>query len=208
MVFAQAGAAAGRWTPGQIHDTVAAIARQPAYATPVQHSIIGRLLTTAFRWIRDLLNRTGSWPSIRYLLIAAALALIVFVVAGVVAGQRAKARRAAGGDPRVVGAGPGDYWALADALDAAGDFAGACHAVYHAVLDALARADLVRLHASRTSGDYARTLRQRGWPQAAEFWRFARQFERCVYGWATPTHEDYVHLAAAARALASRREAA
>lgn len=208
VVLAQAGAAAGRWTPAQIHDTVAAIARQPAYATPIQQSILGRLLTAVFRWVRELFDRTGSWPSLRYVLIAAALALILFVLAGVVVGQRTKARRAAAADLRVVGAGPGDYWTLADQFDASGDFNSACHAIYRAVLDGLARADLIRLHASKTSGDYARALRHRGSPRAAEFWRFARQFERCVYGWGPPTHEDYLHLATAARAIVSRRAAA
>jgi len=32
----------GGWTARQIHDTVAAIARQPEYAVPVRRSLLGR----------------------------------------------------------------------------------------------------------------------------------------------------------------------
>ena len=36
--------AIGRWSTAEIHDTVAAIARQPAYATPLRRSLLGRAL--------------------------------------------------------------------------------------------------------------------------------------------------------------------
>jgi hypothetical protein len=80
--------------------------------------------------------------------------------------------------------------------------------VYIGVLDALTRMGAVRYHASKTSGDYARDLRQRQSPVAGDFWSFARQFDRSVFGWTAPTHEDYVRLARAAEGIVPRRAAA
>lgn len=208
LLQAAASHGASYWTAEQIHDSVAAIARQPAYATPIRQSILGRIVMTVIRWIRDLLDRTGALPGARYLLIAAVVLFILIVVARIVIDQRLNARRAAGEGLRMLGADARDYWALAAQLDAAGTQVEACHAIYLAVLDALTRAGLLRFHPSKTSGDYARDLRQRGAPQAADFTRFARAFERAVYGWSLPTHDDYSRLANEAERLARHRAAA
>ena len=208
LVQARAVPAAPRWTAEQIHDSVASITRQPAYAVPVRESIIGRIVMTAFRWIRDLIDRTGSWPDARYLLIAAVALLIVIIAARIAIDQRMNARRAAGEGLRMLGGDGRDYWALAAQLDAGGKHVEACHAIYLAVLDAFARAGLLRFHASKTSGDYARDLRQRAAPQAVDFAHFARAVERSVYGWTAPTHDDYAQLASAAERLVRRRAAA
>ena len=201
-------AVAGPWTAKQIHDTVAAIARQPAYATPVRQSILGRVFESLFRWIRDLLERIKQWPGARYLLIAAIALLIIVIVGRIVIAQQMEARRRAGAGLRAIGGERRDYWALAAELDAAGNHVGACHAIYIGVLDALSRAGAVRFHASKTSGDYARDLRQRQSPIASEFAAFARQFDRSVYSWSAPTHDDYAQLVRAAESIVPRRAAA
>lgn len=193
-VQSAAGRGAVHWSPAQIHDTVAAIARQPQYAASSQESLLGRLLTMVGRWMRDLLLQMKAWPDTRYLLIAAAILLVLLLAARVIIGQRVQARRAAGAGLRAHGADARNYWALGAELDAAGKHVEACHAIYAAVVDALARAGLLRFHISKTSGDYARELRQRAFPRAAEFAAFARQFERQVYGWSAPTHDDYARL--------------
>lgn len=193
-----AARAAVHWTPAQIHDTVAAIAREPRYAASSQQSILSRLLTIAARRIRDLLLQMKAWPNTRYVLIAAAIVVILVLAARIVIEQRVEARRAAGAGLRAHGPEARDYWKLAAELDAAGQHVEACHAIYAAVVDALARAGLLRFHISKTSGDYARELRLRAFPRAAEFAAFARQFERGVYGWSAPTHDDYARLSVAA----------
>ena len=198
---------AGRFTAAQIHDTVAAIARQRQYAVPVRQSIVGRVLLSIFRWFRDLFLQIKAWPDAPYLLIAAAV-LLIFVVAGrILIDRRAKASRAAGAGLRALGGEARDYWALAAQLDASGNHLEACHAVYIAVLDSITRSGVVRFHASKTSGDYARELRRRGSPQAADFANFARQSERCMYGWSAPTHDDYAQLARSAESLVRGRAA-
>jgi hypothetical protein len=200
-------AVAGPWTAKQIHDTVAAIARERRYAASSE-SIAGRIAEAIFRWLRDLFRQAGTWPGLRYVLIAAAIVLILAIAGRIVIEERMQARRAAGFGLRALDVETRDYWALAVELDAAGRHVEACHAVYVAVLAALARAGTLRFHASKTSGDYARELRQRGSPQAADFTAFVRQFERAVYGWNEPTHDGYVGLARAGATLALRRAAA
>ena len=201
-------AVAGRWTAKQIHDTVAAIARQAAYATPVRQSILSRIFGTLFRWIRDLLARINAWPGARYLLIAAVVLLIVIVAGRIMIGQQMEARRLAGAGLRAADGERRDYWALAEQLDAAGNYVGACHAIYVGVLDSLARAGIIKFHASKTSGDYARELRRRSATMAGEFASFARLFDRSVYSWSEPTHDDYVRLSRAAETVVPRRAAA
>ena len=208
MVAPPPQAVAGPWTAKQIHDTVAAIARQAAYTTPIRQSILGRIVETVLRWVRDLLEQLGALPGARYLLIAA-VALIVIVIAGrIVIGQQMEARRLAGAGLRAVDGERRDYWALAAELDAAGNYVGACHAIYVGVLDALARTGVVKFHASKTGGDYARDLRQRRAAVAGEFASFTRQFDRSVYSWSAPTHDDYLRLAQAAESIVPRRAAA
>ena len=208
MILLPPQAVAGPWTASQIHDTVAAIVRQRAYSVPVRQSILGRVLQTVFRWIRDLLEQVKAWPDARYLLIAAVVLIVVAIAGRIVIAQQVEARRRVGAGLRAIGGERRDYWAMAAELDAAGDHVGACHAVYIGVLDALTRMGAVRYHASKTSGDYARDLRQRQSAVAGEFSSFARQFDRSVFGWTAPTHEDYVRLARAAETIVPRRAAA
>jgi uncharacterized protein DUF4129 len=200
-------AGAGPWTARQIHDSVAAIVRQRAYTVPVRQSILGRVLQTVFRWIRDLLDRIDAWPNARYLLIAVVVLIVIMIAGRIVIAQQVEARRRVVG-LRAIGGERRDYWALGAELDAAGNYVGACHAIYVGVLDALTRAGSVRYHTSKTSGDYARDLRQRQSPVAGDFAAFARQFDRSVFGWTAPTHEDYVRLARAAEGIVPRRAAA
>jgi len=208
MILLPPQAVAGPWTAKQIHDTVAAIVRQPAYSVPVRQSILGRILLTVFRWIRDLLEQVKAWPDARYLFIAAVVIILLAIAGRIVIAQQVEARRRVGVGLRAIGGERRDYWAMAAEMDAAGDYVAACHAVYIGVLDALTRMGAVRYHASKTSGDYARDLRQRQSPVAGDFSAFARQFDRSVFGWTAPTHEDYVRLARAAEAIVPRRAAA
>ncbi len=200
-------AVAGRWTARQIHQTVADIVRQPKYAASRQ-SLAGRAVERVLRWVADLLAQMKTRPSLRYLLIAAAVAVLLIIVARMVVEQHMQRRAASGLRLRAVGGESRDYWALAAQLDASGKYVDACHAVYLAVLAALSQAGTLRFHTSKTSGDYARDLRQRGAPQSTAFAEFARDFERTVYGWSQPTHDDYFRLARAAEGFARHRSAA
>lgn len=197
-----------QWTARQIHDTVAAITRQSAYAHGSRQSLLGRF----FRFLGDQLSRLldaveGSLNA--RIVVGLAVAAIVFViVARIIVDRRlAEARqRTAGGRVR-----PGerpDFRRIAGDAAERGDFAEACHALHAAVLDEIARAGVVKWHASKTNGDYARELQRRKSPLHAAFRAFARDFERMAFGTRTITRDDYLRLRAAADAVDPRRIAA
>lgn len=198
----------GGWTSRQIHDTVAAIARRPEYAIPVRRSLLGRLLRWLFEKITDLIALLGGSRDAR-LVVIVAVALIVVAIAGrLIVARQVELRRRTGASLRAIGTERRDYWTLADELAAKGDVVGACHAVYLAVLESLARSGALVFHASKTPGDYVRDLRQRRPGAVGEFRAFAREFETAVFGATPPAAGVYSSLRAAAERIVSHRAAA
>lgn len=200
--------AVGRWTTTAIHDTVAVIARQPAYATPLRRSLVGRALGYLMDRFADLLGLLRGSRDFR-LVVIAATALIVLAVAGRilisrqfdVLGRRDGFGAKSRGERR-------DFWALSNELAAGADYTGACHALYAAVVETLARSGAIKFHASKTSGDYARELRRHASPALQDFRQFAREFDRMVYGKASATRDEYERLSHAAERVTSVRAAA
>ena len=87
-----------------------------------------------------------------------------------------------------------DPWALAQSLAAGGDYTAAAHALYSALLEAAARGQQVRLHPSKTAGDYARELRSRRSQIFSRFREFARHYEVVIYGDQMCDRERYDRL--------------
>lgn len=87
---------------------------------------------------------------------------------------------------------------LAQELAARGEYTEAAHALYRALLEALARRERVRLHPSKTVGDYVRDLRQRSSSLFGRFRDFARSYETVVYGIGVCDRERYERLLALA----------
>ena len=187
------------WTAKQIHDTVAAIVRQPAYATPVRRTLLGRLFKFLGDEFRDLIQLLGGWQNARVVVILGVALLVLAIVARVVVGRRIELRRQTAGSLRIVGSSRRDYWALSAELEQRGDFVGASHALYLAVLDALARGGDLTFHTSKTIGDYVRDLRQRRSPSLESFREFGRRFERDVFGAEAPSAVTYRGLAELAK---------
>lgn len=187
----------GRWKPSEIHDTVAAIARQPIFA-PARRSLLGRMIQYVLERIAEAINLIRGSPNARLLVIVALIAIGVVVVARVVAGRRMDAAHTAKGARGRIGSSRVDAWSAARELAATGDYTGACHALYAAVLDAFARDGTVKRHASKTSGDYVRELRMRGSPAVRDFRDFAGDFDRVIYGHGDASADDYERLASAA----------
>jgi hypothetical protein len=186
---------AGGWTAKQIHDTVAAIVRQAAYAVPVRRTLLEQLLRFIGDELRDLIELLGGSRNARFAVIAAVALLVLAIVGRIIVGRRVELRRQTAGSLQIVGTSRRDFWALAAELEERGDFIGASHALYLAVLDALSRAGGLSFHGSKTAGDYERELRQRRSPAVDAFRQFARRFERNVFGAATPNAESYRELA-------------
>src|SRR5262249_28806781 len=85
---------AQRWSPDMIHDSVAAIARQPAYSASVRQSLLGRFFRFLFDRLRDLQAALGRSSGVK-LTVIVAIALIVFViVARIVMARRIEDDRA------------------------------------------------------------------------------------------------------------------
>lgn len=187
----------GRWTSAQVHDTVAAIARQRIYA-PARRSVISRFISYVFERIGELFDLIRTSPSARLLVIASMVAVAIVVVARIVAARRVDAShrgRHRAGRAGVVGE---EAWSAARAAASAGDYTNACHLLYAAVLEALARDGAVKRHVSKTSGDYVRELRARGAPSLREFREFTGDFDRVIYGHGEASATDFDRLSSAA----------
>ena len=194
MTLAVLQAVADGWSPKQIHDTVAAIARQAAYATPVRRTLLGRFLRFIGDELRDLIQLLGGWHNARVVVIVAVALLVLAIVARIVVGRRIELHRQTAGSLQIVGSARRDYWSLAAELEQRGDFVGASHALYLAVLDTLARGGGLTFHTSKTVGDYVRDLRQRRSPWVEPFREFGRRFERDVFGAEPPSASTYQSL--------------
>jgi hypothetical protein len=183
------------WTAKQIHDTVAAIVRQRRYAVPIRQTLLSRVLRFLGDELRSLIDLFGGSQNARIAIILAVALLVLAIVGRIVVGRRLELRRQTAGSLRIVGSSRRDYWALAAEMEQRGDFVGASHALYLAVLDTLARAGGITFHPSKTVGDYVRDLRQRRSPSLEPFREFGQRFERDVFGSEPPTAATYQRLA-------------
>jgi hypothetical protein len=199
---------ADRWSSSQIHDTVAAIVREPAFAGSGRESLFGRFVRWVIAGIRDLLNRYDGSPGARYVVIAGVIVLVLIIVARIVIVRETDGPVRRGGARARGSSTDADLWRAAQDLAAAGDFTAASHALYAGLLERMARSGGVSLHASKTGGDYWRELRRRGSPVADEFRAFARRFDRVVFGAGSATAEDFDELADLAERVSGTRRAA
>ena len=186
----------------QIPDSVIADAAASVFAA--EEFARGRpsLLQRAYEWLRELLAPTGEATSgsgvVFWALIVAGGFLVLLVVGR--AAYLARMRQAERASERSVGrpggarAGRGDPWRTAEELAAAGEFTEAAHALYLALLDAVARRERLRLHPAFTVGDYVRALRSRSSSLFARFREFASSYETVVYGIGVCDRDRYERL--------------
>jgi hypothetical protein len=196
----QSGPVAHAWPASAIHDTIAVIVRQAAYQRSLRVSLLERI----FGWLRELWDRLthalGAVPHGRGVAVALALAAAALVIARVVyaARLRDETLRATRSRPRGRAA-PAAPWDDAQQLAAAGRYTEAAQALYRALLHTLAVREHVRLHPSKTSGDYARELRARDSPLFRAFRQFGRRYDRVLFGTGAFDAAGYAQLLADAR---------
>lgn len=163
-------------------------------------------LVDAVRWLFALVRGSGTAGAATFwTVVAVGVALLAAVIA------RQALRREGGPRRRRTGAGvaAGDAWTEAETAATEGRYDVAAQRLYAAVVGALARAGLVRAHASKTAGDYLRELR-RGGPGAEReeavraFAPFARGYQAVAYGPRAVDRERYEALRASARRLVGR----
>ncbi|HEX8726389.1 MAG TPA: DUF4129 domain-containing protein [Gemmatimonadaceae bacterium] len=197
------GPDSAHWTARAIQDTVAAITRQPAYQRALSSTWMGRLLSWFWDAVARLLKPLGTLD-LSHLILGLAFVLAILVVAHFVLAARADATEWSARQRRGAGRRTRDYWADAQAFAATGDFMSASHALYAALLVRLAGRGAVRLHPSKTAGDYARDLRRRGAPEERPFQAFRRRYDRLVYGTGVCSAQDFAALMADAGVLLER----
>lgn len=196
------------WSAGAVHDTVGALLRDAGYHRSFWSSLAGRALLEFGRFVIWLLSAVRNVPGGRATVLTI-IAVIIVLIAGRLFiandwGEDVLFRRKAS----ALGAARVDPWAEAERLAAAGDYLAAAHALYQAVLRRIAGSERVRVHASKTSGDYVRDLRRRGSPLATPFQRFGRRFDHVIFGKGVCTADDYAALRADAIAIPGRQVAA
>jgi hypothetical protein len=197
--------------PEAVRDTLAAVFRQPAYARGTRETLWNRLLT----WASGVLDRLGDYVAgspvaqwtARVALVAAALLVAARLAYVGWAWWQARERGVAG-PARVRAAGADDPWARAEAAAADGRHTDAAHLLYQALLARLAARERLRLHPSKTVGDYGRELRARSSGAYPGYREFARLYEVVVYGLQHCDRERYARLHALALAIDARRGAA
>lgn len=179
MALAQAAPAP---TDDAARRAAATVFADDAYDRSLRRTLLDRVL----RWVGDLIDRlgeaAGAAPAWRWVAVALLVVLAVAILARVIVLARSADGASLPGSRARRGRPDRDPWAEARRLADAGDHTAAAHALYQALLVALARRERLRLHASRTVGDYGRALRARSSPLAAPYREFARTYEVVVYG--------------------------
>lgn len=170
------------WSGQAVHDSVATIVRDRAYQRSILGSLFGRAVMAIVEGVGRLMDAFRRIPGGRVTVIVVVGIIVALIGARVFLIAQARSDEFTRRRGKVRGAMRADLWTEAERLAAAGDFTRAAHALYQAVLRRLAGTERLRLHASKTSGDYGRELRRRGSPVAALFQQFGRRFDRVIFG--------------------------
>jgi hypothetical protein len=176
-------------TERAVRDTVERIFSAAAYNQTTLMSRFMAWLGDIFRrflgLLRDLGYRIGESPTLSWLVIAIAAALVLLIAFRLVYLWQLRALRQATSPIRFGDAwfgGGGDPLAAAERAARAGNFTEAAHALYAAILSAIARQHAIRVHPSKTVGDYGRELRAAGSSLVSRYREFARTYETVIYG--------------------------
>ncbi|HXD22767.1 MAG TPA: DUF4129 domain-containing protein, partial [Gemmatimonadaceae bacterium] len=185
----------------------AAIARQAAYDRSIGESawrdfwaFIGRILNDVANFFRG--SAAGRHVTIVVVTLIVIAVVVHFVLAAVAAKNAGPAAAAMPSHERAA-----DAWHEAERLAALGQFTDAAHALFAALLTVFARRGEVRLHASKTAGDYARELARRGSPARGAFQQFRRRYDAVIFGSGTCDAGEYAALLRDATPMLSRGRA-
>jgi hypothetical protein len=183
-----------------IRDTMAAVFRQAAFVKR-QPSWIARKVEQLLDWIGSLFHGLGltrsSNPALFWTIMMILLGIALAILGRLIWVNHLRRIQGIGARPELRGssmAAQGDPWIAAQQHAARGDFTAAAHALYLALLMAIARRGFVKLHPSKTVGDYVRELRARSATVFTRFRDFARAYETVVYGSGVCDEERYEKL--------------
>ncbi len=166
------------------------IAAKSEYSRTVAETLLDQLWRTFQAFVDRLLQTVVGTPTSRRISLAVigAVALLLLVRAFLDDRETRALTRRRQSIARTL---QGDAWPAAQRFAALGQYTDAAHALCVAVLDACAARGELRLHPSKTTGDYARELRRGNAPAHTPFQGFRRRYDRLVYGKAECTADDY-----------------
>lgn len=190
-----------------VHETVADIAGQAAYRRSATDTLAARLWQLLVDTFDQILQTLTGTPTSRRITLAVLGVVVALLLLRLLLNER-HARALARRRSPVARQQLGNAWDAAQRLAADGNFTEAAHALCAAVLQDFARRGEVRLHPSKTTGDYARELRRRSSPTHGPFQRFRRRYDALVYGEDALTAVDYAALLHDASPLLGVRHAA
>ena len=188
----QAGDSLTHWSSTTVHDTVSAIVRQTVFQQRLGRSLAERFWAWFWEQIGALFNTVAGTPTARTVTLFVAALLVAALIVRFAYATRFERRLShdarRGKDFRAL-----SLPTLEEARRLAREarYAEAMHVLYAALLDALAQRRLIRLHSSKTSGDFARELYARGHPAHVPFRSFARRFDRLFYGYDSCDAESF-----------------
>jgi len=157
---------------------------------------LGRLLARFFAWLAPAFGVLRRSPPLFWaVLIVLGLLTAAAVARWLYLWRARNALRAAGaGWDHLASRSRSDAWSAAQMLAARGDYTAAAHALYAALLDAGARQEQIKIHPSKTAGDYVREVRRISSPIFPGFRDFARAYEFVIYGLGVCDRERYERL--------------
>lgn len=168
-----------------VRDTLTAVFSSEQFSSVARETILTRIANWVGEFFRELAQLTGGSRVLYYTVLAATIGLIAAIVARAIYVANARGLFTRGPGRAFAGgvAGSSDPWSLAQRLAAEGDYTGAAHALYGAILLNVSQSGLVRLHDAKTIGDYIREMRARASAGLLQpFREFARSYEYVVYG--------------------------
>jgi hypothetical protein len=186
-----------------VRDTIAAVFASPDFDRSLRETLLDQLWQWIVAGLRALREAADASPLLARLVYGGTILVVVALLARAVyvlgVGGRGDARR--GGRGGHAAPGTLDAWRAAQDEAAAGRYTEAAHLLYRALLETVSRQEQVRLHPSKTVGDYVRDLRARRSAAFAPFREFARAYETVVYGLGTADRQRYEQLYALAEPL-------
>ncbi len=182
------------WPVTAVHDTLAIIARQRLYERTIGESAWSRFWSAVSRALNSLFEFFRGSPTGRHLTLAIVVLIVVAVAIHFILATLAARADVVVADADSTRGRATDAWRDAERLAAEGRFTDASHALLAAMLTAFAQRGEVRLHASKTAGDYARELARRGSPSRSAFQQFRRRYDALIFGVGTCTADEYAAL--------------
>jgi hypothetical protein len=190
-----------------VRDTIARVFEGAAYNRSSRQTIAGYLWDAFIRFFSRLFDAFDKSPGARTVALWVGFGILAVIVARAIYVAINEGRLTAtqtGGDRK--SRAPGESaWAAAQHAASKGDYTQAAHLLYAALLQSLAQRERLRLHSSKTAGDYARDLRSRASPSWSPFRRFVQAFEFIAYGRRECTRDEFEQLRELAEPVMSVR---